>query len=66
MGFTFFLMMLFMLMTLLVLITGLVVMVKGGKVNKKWGNKLMVLRVAAQAIAIGLLCLIFVFWRGGS
>ena len=59
-----FLVLLFMGITLLVLIAGLVVMIKGGKVNKKWGNKLMVLRVAAQAIAIGLIGLIFLFGRG--
>jgi hypothetical protein len=59
-----FLVLLFMGITLLVLITGLIVMIKGGKLNKKWGNKLMVLRVAAQAIAIGLVGLIFLFGRG--
>lgn len=61
-----FILLLFMGITLLILITGLVVMIKGGKINKKWGNKLMVLRVSAQAICIGLLGLIFLFGKGGS
>ena len=58
------LVLIFMGITLLVLITGLIVMIKGGKTNKKWGNKLMVMRVAAQAIAIGLVGLIFLFSHG--
>lgn len=62
MSVTVLLLILFTGITLLVLITGLVVMVKGGKVNAKWGNKLMTLRVAAQAIAIALLGLIL--WMG--
>ena len=49
--------------TLLILITGLIVMIKGGKVNEKWGNKLMTLRVAAQAVCIALVGLIFLFGR---
>ena len=61
-----FILLLFMGITLLILITGLIVMIKGGKINKKWGNKLMVLRVAAQAIAIGLVGLIFLFGKHGS
>ena len=47
--------------TLLILITGLIVMIKGGKVNEKLCNKLMTLRVAAQAVCIGLVALIFLF-----
>lgn len=58
-----FLLFLFVGITLLVLISGLFVMIKGGKLNKKWGNKLMMLRVAAQAIAIGLLGLIFLMGK---
>lgn len=59
MKFTVALLFLFMGITLLVLITGLIVMIKGGKLNQKWGNRLMTLRVTAQAIAIALLGLIF-------
>lgn len=43
----------------LILISGFVVMIKGGKVSEKWSNKLMVFRVAAQALAIALLFLIY-------
>lgn len=49
----------FMLATLLILIVGLVVMARGGKVSKKYSNKLMVLRVVFQAIAILLLAGLF-------
>lgn len=59
-----FLLFLAMGITLLVLIVGLVVMIKGGKLNEKWGNKLMMFRVIAQATAIGLLGLIFLMGRG--
>lgn len=58
-----FLLFLFVGITLLVLITGLIVMIKGGKLNQKWGNKLMMFRVIAQAIAIGLLGLIFLMGK---
>ncbi|WP_417518331.1 twin transmembrane helix small protein [Minwuia sp.] len=44
-----------------VLMTGIVSMVKGGEFNRKYGNKLMRLRVLTQAIAIGLLGLAFLF-----
>lgn len=50
-------------LTLLVLITGLVVMIKGGKTNKKWGNRLMVLRVVAQGLVVALLGVIFLMKR---
>ena len=45
----------------IVLLTGVAVFVKGGEVNKRWGNKLMSLRVATQAVAlltIGVLLLL--------
>ncbi len=58
-----FLLFLFVGITLLVLISGLFVMIKGGKLNQKWGNKLMMFRVLAQAIAIGLLGLIFLMGK---
>lgn len=59
----FILLLLLMGFTLLVLITGLIVMIKGGKVNKKWGNRLMVLRVVAQGLAVALLGLIFLIGK---
>lgn len=54
-----------MLATLVVLVVGLVLMAVGGKINQKYSNKLMTLRVALQAAAIGLLLLMF-FLSGGS
>lgn len=38
---------------------GLFSMLKGGEFNKKYGNKLMVARVAAQGLAVGTLFLMF-------
>jgi hypothetical protein len=50
----------FMLLAVLgVLLVGVVGMAVGGEFNRKYGNKLMQARVALQAIAVGLL---FVLW----
>ena len=38
-----------------VLLTGVVVFVRGGETNRRWGNRLMNLRVATQAVAVLLL-----------
>jgi hypothetical protein len=38
-----------------VLLLGIVTMLKGGELNKKYGNKLMIARVALQALAVFLL-----------
>lgn len=46
-------------LTLAILITGLIVMIKGGKTNKKWGSRLMVMRVVAQGLVIAMLGVIF-------
>ena len=46
-----------------VLCLGLYSMWRGGEFNRKYGNKLMRLRVALQAVAIGLIMLA-VFLRG--
>lgn len=43
------------IITLLVLITGIVVMTKGGELNKKYANKIMILRVAFQLAAVLIL-----------
>jgi hypothetical protein len=43
------------IVTLLVLITGIVVMTKGGELNKKYANKIMILRVAFQLAAVLIL-----------
>ena len=45
-----------------VLLTGILVFAKGGEANRKYGNKLMQLRIAAQAVAV-VLILIFVLVR---
>ncbi|MCH7932270.1 MAG: twin transmembrane helix small protein [Proteobacteria bacterium] len=45
--------------TLAVLAAGMVAMVRGGEFNKKYGNKLMRARVAAQAVAIAILLALF-------
>ncbi|ANK79511.1 twin transmembrane helix small protein [Minwuia thermotolerans] len=44
---------------LAVLFTGIVSMVRGGEFNRKYGNKLMRLRVGAQMLAIAMLGLAF-------
>lgn len=46
-----------MLATLGVLVAGLVVMARGGEINKKWSNKLMAYRVWLQAATIFALVL---------
>ena len=48
-------------LTLVIVIAGNVVMVIGGKVSRKWSNKLMIMRVKCQAIAILMLFLFMVF-----
>ena len=50
----------FMGVVLLVLIAGLVVMAIGGKTNEKYSNKLMMMRVASQALVIFILGAMFV------
>lgn len=47
-----------MVATLLVLIAGVVLMGRGGKLSQKYGNKLMIARVALQGIAVLLLVLL--------
>ena len=42
-----------------VLGTGLVLMIKGGEANKKYGNNLMMARVMVQAVIILLLAMLF-------
>ena len=45
--------------TLAVLAAGMFAMLRGGAFNKKYGNKLMRARVAAQAVAIAILLALF-------
>ena len=51
-----------MMATLLVLILGVSLMMAGGKLNAKYGNKLMVARVGLQALT--LLCIGIVMFMG--
>jgi hypothetical protein len=41
-----------MIATVVVLVSGIVLMAKGGEANRKYGNKLMVARVAFQGAAL--------------
>jgi hypothetical protein len=49
-----------MIATLVVLIAGVVLMAMGGKLNKKYSNQLMMLRVVLQGSVILLLFLMYV------
>lgn len=44
--------------TALVLVGGVLLMARGGEVNRKYSNKLMVLRVAFQAAAVALVAVL--------
>lgn len=57
--FTYILMFIAMMLVLLSLVLGIGVMMKGGKVNQKYGNKLMQARVWFQGLAIALFLLAF-------
>ncbi len=46
-----------------VLMIGIGGFAKGGKFNAKYGNKMMQLRIALQAVAVALI-LLFVYLRG--
>ncbi len=50
--------------TLAVLLAGVVAMARGGAFNRQWGNRLMRLRVAMQALALALLFLLFMLGAG--
>ncbi len=50
--------------TLAVLFAGVFAMARGGKFNRKWGNKLMRARVGTQGLAILLLLALFLINRG--
>ena len=51
-------------MTLGVLFSGLIVMARGGEVNRRYGNKLMRWRILCQGIALGLLAIAFLLGGG--
>lgn len=42
-----------------VLLSGVFLMGKGGEANKKYGNRLMVMRVSLQGLALLVLALLF-------
>lgn len=50
---------------LIVLLTGVFGMLRGGRFNKLYGNKLMRLRVALQGLAVVLIVVYVAFIRGG-
>lgn len=49
--------------TVAVLGLGMVAMLRGGAFNAKWGNKLMRLRVALQALTVGLIVVAFMIFK---
>lgn len=53
------LLLLVMLATVVVLVVGVVMMTKGGESNRKYGNKLMTLRVTLQGVAIAIMGILF-------
>ncbi|MFZ5963964.1 twin transmembrane helix small protein [Thalassococcus sp. BH17M4-6] len=54
-----------MLAVVVILMIGIGGFAKGGEFNRKYGNKLMQLRIAAQFVAV-LLILLFVWLRSGG
>lgn len=54
-----------MAMVVIVLLFGISAFAKGGEFNKKYANKAMRLRIAAQFVAV-LLILLFIWLRGGG
>jgi len=63
-GVVVFLMVVALLTTLGVLFAGLITMARGGEFNRKYGNKLMRLRVIAQFTAILLFALAMLLHKG--
>lgn len=53
----------FMVATLLVLVVGIIFMAIGGKLDKKYANKLMSMRVLLQAISIACLGLMYILYH---
>ncbi len=47
-----------------ILLTGISVMFRGGEINARYSNKLMQLRVAAQAVVVVLIMI--VLWASGN
>lgn len=53
------------LAVLVILMVGIGGFARGGEFNRKYANKIMRLRIAAQAFAV-VLILLFIFLRGGN
>ena len=49
--------------TLIVLVIGIVLMGRGGEVNRKYSNKLMTLRVVLQGCALAVVALLLYFFK---
>jgi hypothetical protein len=49
--------------TLAVLFAGVIVMARGGELNRKYGNKLMRLRIVLQALAVILFIVLMLMGR---
>lgn len=47
-----------MLATTIVLVTGIALMARGGEPNRKYGNRMMVLRVALQGTALAVMAVL--------
>ena len=47
-----------MLATAAVLVTGIALMARGGEANRKYGNKMMALRVLLQAVALAMMAVL--------
>ena len=52
--------------TVAALLAGIVAMARGGDFNRKWGNQLMRARVAMQALAVGLMFVLYLLHQGGE
>lgn len=52
-----------MLATVTVLIAGIALMMHGGKLNEKYGNRLMVARVSLQGLTVLMVGLLFLFGK---
>lgn len=53
------------LAVLVILAVGIGGFARGGDFNRKYANKIMRLRIVAQAVAVALI-LLFIFLRGGN
>jgi hypothetical protein len=58
--------MILIVITMLILILGVLCMARGGTLNKKYGNRLMSLRVGFQALAILCIGIIYYLKTHGS